>query len=62
VKDAEKADLGAEMPGVGGNFDQCVGTGAEQQSVDHFFVLQSQRCQLMGEREDDMSIGCRKQF
>jgi hypothetical protein len=62
VKDTEKADLGAEVSGVGGNFDQCVGTGAEQQSVDHFFVLQSQSSQLMGERENDMSIGCREQF
>jgi hypothetical protein len=62
VKDTEKADLGAEMSGVGGNFKQCVGTGAEDQSVDHSFVLQSKRCQLVGEREDDMSIGCGKQF
>jgi hypothetical protein len=57
VQDTEKADLGAEMSGVGGDFDQCVGTGAEEQTVDHFFVLQRQRCQLMGERENDMSIG-----
>jgi hypothetical protein len=62
VKDTEKADFGAEVCGIGGNFNQCVGTGAEQQTVDHFFVLQSQSCQLMGERENDMSIGCRKQF
>jgi hypothetical protein len=62
VKDAEKADLGAEILGIGGNFDQCVGAAAEQQTVDQFFVLQGQRRQLMGEREDDMSIGCSEQF
>lgn len=62
MKHTEKADLGAEMFGVGGNFDQCVGTGAEDQTVEQFFVLQRQRCQLMGERENDMSIGGREQF
>ncbi len=62
VEDAEEADFGAEMLGVGGNFQQCVGAAAEQQSVDHGFVLQGQRRQLMGQREDDMSIGCGEQF
>jgi len=62
VKDAEKTDLGAEILGSGGNFDQCVSAAAEQQTVDHFFVLQGQRGQLMGEREDDMSIGCSEQL
>lgn len=59
---AEKTDLRAEMFGVGGNFDQCVGAAAEQQTVDHCFVLQGQRGQMMGQREDDMSIGCSEQF
>jgi hypothetical protein len=62
VKDAEKADLGAEILGIRGNFGQGVGAAAEQQTVDHVFVLQGQRRQLMGEREDDMSIGCSEQF
>jgi hypothetical protein len=30
VKHTEEADLGAEMLGVGGNFDQRVGAAAEQ--------------------------------
>ena len=58
VEDTEKADLGTEMLGVRGNIDQGVGAAAEQQTVNHCFVLQGQRRQLMGEREDDMSIGC----
>jgi hypothetical protein len=62
VEHAEKADLRAEMFGGGGNFDQCVGAAAEQQTVDHCFVLQGQRSQLMRQREDDMSIGCSEQF
>lgn len=62
MKDTEKADLGTEMLGVRGNFDQCVGAAAEQQAVNHCFVLQGHGGQLMGEREDDMSIVCDEQF
>jgi PAS domain S-box-containing protein len=36
--------------------------GAEEQPVNHFFVLQGQRCQLMWEREDDMSVGRQQQL
>src|ERR1017187_7761490 len=50
------------MFGVRGNFNQCVSAAAEQQTVDHFFVLQGQRRQLVWEREDDMRIGCSEQF
>ena len=60
--DTEEADLGAEMPGIGGDLDQCLGTGAEQQSIDQLFVLQSQRRQLMGKREDDMRVRRCEQF
>jgi hypothetical protein len=62
MQDAEKADFAAEMLGVGSNFDQRFSATAEQQSVDHFFVLQGQRCQLMREGENDMSIGCGEQL
>ena len=62
VEDTEETDLGAQTPGIRGDLDQCLGTGAEEQAVDHFFVLQSQRGQLMGERKDDMGIGRRQQF
>jgi hypothetical protein len=62
VKDTEKADVGTEMLGIGGNFDQCFRAAAEQQTIDHCFVLQGQRRQLMGKREDDMRIRCGEQF
>ena len=62
VEDAEEADLGAEMLRVRGDFDQCLGAAAEQQSVDHFFVLQGQRRQLVGQRKHDMSVGRSEQF
>src|SRR5450759_3072427 len=62
VEDTEKADLSAEMLGVSGNLNQCFSTAAEQQTVDHCLVLQGQRRQLMGEREDHMRIGGSEQF
>lgn len=39
MQNAEEADLGTEAPGVCGNFDESLCAAAEQQSVDHFFVL-----------------------
>jgi len=62
VEDAEEADLGSEMLGVRGDFDQCLGAAAEQQPVDHFFVLQGQRRQLVGECKHDMSVGRSEQL
>ena len=62
VEHAEETDLGPKVPGICSDLDQSLGAGAEEQPVDHFFVLQRQRGQLMGEREDDMRIGHRQQF
>ncbi len=62
VEDAEEADLGAEMLRVRGNFDQGLGAAAEKQPVDHFFILQGQRRQLVGQRKHDMSVGRSEQF
>jgi hypothetical protein len=56
MEDAEEPDFGAEMLGVGGDFQQRLSTAAEQQSVDYFFVLQGQRPQLVGKRKHDMSV------
>ncbi len=46
MQHAEETDLGAEMSGVASDFEKSFSTGAKQQTIDHFFVLQSQRCQL----------------
>jgi len=40
VEHAEEADVGAEMAGITGDFEQRFGTGAEQEIVDDFLVLQ----------------------
>jgi hypothetical protein len=62
VEHAEEADFGAEMPGIGGYLKQRLRARAEQQTINQFFVLQGERSQLMGKREDDMSVGRCEQF
>ena len=62
MKDAEETDLRSEVRGIRCDFDQSLGAGAQEQAVDHFFVLQCQGGQLMRKREDDMGVGRRQQF
>src|SRR5215471_4531013 len=62
VQHAEKADLGAEMSGIGGDFQQCGGTGAEQEAVEQLLVMKHERRQLMRKREDHMNVGNVQQF
>ncbi len=56
---AEEADLSAEVFGITGDFQKCLGTGAEQKIVDELLVLQGQWCQLTRECEDNMHIARR---
>src|SRR5512142_911730 len=46
VEHAEEADLRSEMGRVACDFQQSFGAGSEQQTIDEFLVLQSQRSQL----------------
>jgi len=62
MQNAEEADFSAQVSGICSDLDQRLGTCAKQQPVDHFFVLQSQRRQLMRKCEDDVSIGNGQQF
>jgi hypothetical protein len=62
VQDAEEADLGAEMTGISCDLKQRLRARAKQQAIDQFFVLQGERRQLMGKREDDVSVRRCKQF
>jgi len=39
MENAEEADLGAEMLGVGGNLQQSRGAGVEQEVIDNLLVL-----------------------
>jgi hypothetical protein len=56
------ADAGAEVPGIGGDREQCLGGGAEQQVVDHRLVLVSDRSDLGGQREDQVEVADRQQI
>jgi hypothetical protein len=56
VKYGEKADLGAQMFGIGSDGGQGLGRGAEEHAVDEIFVLVSDGSDLLGNREDDMKI------
>jgi len=46
VEHTEKADLSSEMCGVASDFEKSFCASTKQQTIDHFFVLQSQRSQL----------------
>src|SRR5713101_3071540 len=62
VKYSEKADLGAQMLGIGSDGGQGLGGGAEENAVDVTFVLVSDGSNLCGNREDDMKIVRRENF
>ena len=48
VEHTEEADLGAEMFGIASDFEESCGTGLQQEMVQEFFIVQSERRQLMG--------------
>jgi len=56
------ADPRAEMLGIGGDREQCLGGRAEQEIVDDCFVLVGDRGDLGRQREDDMEIGDRQRI
>src|SRR5271165_1429948 len=62
VQDTEEADVGPEMSGIAGDFEKSFCTGSEQQIVDDFLVLQSQRRQLRRQRENDVDVGGGEKF
>ena len=55
VQNAEESDGGAEMFGIGGDLQQGVRAGLQQQAVDLFLVLQGERGQFMGQRNSTVS-------
>ena len=46
VEHTEKADVSSEMGGVASEFETSFCASTKQQTIDHLFVLQSQRSQL----------------
>jgi hypothetical protein len=62
VEHHQTADTGSEVPGIGGNFEQCAGGGLEQNAVDHAWILQGQRCQFVRQGEYDVEVRHGQQF
>ena len=57
MQDGSEADARPEMPRVGGDRDQGVGRGTEQQVVDHSLVLQRDVGNRRRQREHHMVVG-----
>jgi len=56
MEHAEESDLRAEVPGIASSFEQCRGTGAEEQIVKQPLVLEDERGELVGQGEDDVEV------
>ena len=61
VQHGEHADASAEMAWIGGDLQQGLGSGAEQQVVKQTLVAECERRQLFGHGEDHMGVGHRQQ-
>jgi hypothetical protein len=59
VRHAEEADFCAEMLWIACDFQKSFRTGAKQEIVDDLLVLQDQRGQMAGRREDHMDVASR---
>src|SRR5271169_2728705 len=62
MQHGEEADFRAEVPRIASDFEKCFCTGAEQQIVDDFLVLQSQCRQRWRKCEDHMDVARREKF
>jgi len=62
VKYSEKADLGAQMLGIGCDGGQGLGRRSEKNAVEEIFVLVSNGSDRFGDRENDMKIVRRENF
>jgi len=62
VQHGEEANFRAEVSRIARDFEKCFCTGAEQQIVDDFLVLQNQCCKLRRKCEDHVDVVRRKKF
>ena len=56
MQNAEKADLGSEVLGVGRNFEHGLSAGAEKQIVEQLWIALTERVQLVGQGKDDVEV------
>ena len=62
MEHGQAADGGAQEPGVGGSFQQGLGSGTEQNGVDLFRVLKCQPTDLLWKSEHHVEIGDRQKL
>ena len=62
MQHGEEADFRAEVSRIASDFEKCFRTGAEQQIIDDFPVLQSQWSELRRKCEDHMDVARREKF
>jgi hypothetical protein len=62
VEHGGSADARAEMLGIGGDREQRLGGGSEQEVVNHGLVLVGDRSNLGRQREDHVEIAHRQQI
>ena len=62
MQNAEEADLGTEMLGIGSDFQQGCGAGLEQEREENPLVLPDQRDQRVRHAEDQVIVAHRQQF
>jgi hypothetical protein len=60
VEDHEEAEACAEVARVGGDLLKGPGGRVEQEVVDDLRALEGERCEGLGQREDDVSVGHRQ--
>src|SRR6266699_3811463 len=62
MQDRKEADVGRQVARISGYLEQGLGTGAEQEVIENFFVLQRQWGELVRESEDNVDIGDGQKF
>ena len=62
MQHGDEADLGAEMPGIGGDRAQRLSCRLEQDRIDRNLVLESDRRNLGRQREHNVEIGNRQKL
>ena len=62
VEHGAEADAGAKVLGIGGDGDQGLGGGAEQDGVDHGLVLVGDIAERRRQGEDDVVVGDRQEL
>jgi len=62
MEDGEETNFGAQMLGIGGDSAQGLGSGAEQNAVDHFLILVGDGGNLFRQRKDHMEVLGREKF